>query len=550
MRFKTLFTSMIATLALAGCSSEDGPNMGNDTNGDSYGYVAVNIVQPKTIGTRAATGDYENGTADENLAREGLFYIFNSDGQVQTINGQTSQRVALAGEGMKDDPAIERIYNAVLVINGIEDDPTDNAKEIICILNAPAGFENAPVNTIADLQAIVADYCTDKTEAGKFVMSNSVYNDETGELVIGTQIEAEKVKTSASEALSDPVDIYVERVVAQVRANEKEGGMTNDGVTLPIDGKDTHFNIVIDGLALTNLSDKANLIKSLDGFTATWTWNDAKNFRSFWELMPAKKDGAEQVTVQTYSWAEMAANDKGYYQEGKSPCFKQYILPNTFSATTDEIKNTAIVVAAHLTDEAGNNADLVWIRGGYTTDEGAKNVIASAILGQFKYYKKTADNKYTSLEPADFDWTNENSDKGYLCYAKLKATFGADNKLYTFTDNTATEVANGAETVNEYLATKSNNLYARKYTDGKCYYFVEIEHVEAAQNGNTAVKGIVRNHIYDLTLNSIEGPGVPVFNPDDKVVPEKPEDEKLFYLGARVNVLDWRIVSQGINFGK
>lgn len=536
---------MAASLALVGCSSEEDVfNGGTDPAAGETGYVAVNIVQPKSIGTRAEpkTGDYENGTDDENLAREGLFFILNSDGSVQG----TAQRVALTGEGTKETPAVERIYSAVLLIDGVSEDPTADTKQIICILNAPTDLEDGVTN-LDGLRAKVDDYCTNRTDAGKFVMSNSVYKDAESKIIIGTPVVTTKVKTSASAALADPVDIYVERVVAQVRAKEKTEGMDNTGTTLPIDGKDTKFNIVIDGMALSNLSDKANLIKNIDNYTATWNWYSTDNFRSFWELMPGKKDGADQVTVERVSWNEID-QDTHYNVSGNPYCFKQYILPNTFTAT-DEVINTAIIVAAHLTDANGNNADLVWIRGGYTTDNGAKNVIANAVFGQYKYYKKTSDNNYKSLEPSDFDWTNENSDKGYLCYAKLKESFGTDSKLYTLEGNTPTEATGGVSNVNTYLANKDNNLYARKYTDGKCYYFVEIEHV-AAQGENAAIKGIVRNHIYDLTLNSIEGPGIPVFDPDDVVIPEKPDDENLYYLGARVNVLDWRIVTQGINFGK
>ena len=41
---------MIAALAFAGCSSEDDPiNKGDENTDDSYGYVAVNIVEPKSI---------------------------------------------------------------------------------------------------------------------------------------------------------------------------------------------------------------------------------------------------------------------------------------------------------------------------------------------------------------------------------------------------------------------------------------------------------------------------------------------------------------------
>ncbi len=552
MKLRTLFMSMVAGLALVGCSSEeDVLKGGTDPVEGETGYVAVNIVQPRSVGIRATTGEFENGSEAENSAREGLFFIFDGSGDVQTIDSKSAQRVALTGSGTTETPAVERIYSAVLLINGVTENLTNNAKQIVCILNAPANLEDG-VNNLSDLKAKVEDYCTNNITDGTFVMSNSVYKDKAGTLIIGTPVTNGKVKTSASAALADPVDIYVERVVAKVRASEKEEGMTNDGIKLSVDGVETSYTINIDGMALSNLTDKANLLKSLETYKETsWVWNDDNNFRSFWEEMPGMKEGKEQVTVSKRSWDEIS-KDTHYNSSataGKT-CFEQYILPNTFSSI-DEVINTSIMVAAHLTDADGNTADLVWIRGGYTTNDGALNVIANAVSNRFAYYKKTGDNSYKTLEPTDFDWTGD-TNKGYSCYAQLKATFGTDSKVYTFNDNVPTEVVNGVTNVNNYLSADDNSLHARKYTDGKCYYFVEIEHVAAktGNNATAAIKGIVRNHIYDLTLNSIQGPGIPVFNPQDKVIPQNPEDENLFYLGARVNVLDWRIVSQGIDFGK
>ena len=269
--------------------------------------------------------------------------------------------------------------------------------------------------------------------------------------------------------------------------------------------------------------------------------------------MPGKKDGADQVTVQKVSWNDIDGD--GHYNAEATPgnyCFTQYILPNTFEKTGDVI-NTSIMVAAHLTetvDGTTKNADLVWIRGGYTTDKGALNVIASAVQTKFAYYKKTGESSYKELEFSDFEWKGETG-VGYSCYAQLKTEFGTDNKIYEFTGVTPAEVTDGVSKVNNYLKSKDNSLYARKYTDGKSYYFVEIEHVAATGSGETAtpaINGIVRNHIYDLTLNSIAGPGIPVFDPADKNIPQEPEGENLYFLGARVNVLDWRIVSQGVEF--
>lgn len=552
MKLRTLFMSMVAGLALVGCSSEeDVLKGGTDPVEGETGYVAVNIVQPRSVGIRATTSDFENGSEAENSAREGLFFILDANGSVQTIDNKSAQRVALTGSGTTETPAVERIYSAVLLINGVTEDPTNKAKQIVCILNAPAKLEDG-VKNLSDLKAKVEDYCTNNIIDGTFVMSNSVYKDRTGTLIIGTPVTNGKVKTSASAALADPVDIYVERVVAKVRAAEKEGGMINEGIKLSVDGVEKLYTINIDGMALSNLTDKANLLKSLETYKEiSWVWNDYNNFRSFWEEMPGMKDEKEQVTVSKRSWNEIS-NDIHYNELATvgNTCFEQYIQPNTFSSI-DEVINTSIMVAAHLTDADGNNADLVWIRGGYTTNDGALNVIANAVSNRFAYYKKTGDNSYKTLEPTDFDWTGD-TNKGYSCYAQLKATFGTDSKVYTFNDNVPTEVVNGVTNVNNYLSADDNSLHARKYTGGKCYYFVEIEHVaaKAGDNATAAIKGIVRNHIYDLTLNSIQGPGIPVFNPDDKVIPQNPEDENLFYLGARVNVLDWRIVSQGIDFGK
>lgn len=551
MRIKSLFLSMLVGMAFVGCSSEKELNGGGtDPVKGGTGYVAVNIVQPKTVGTRA-TGDFENGDAAENNASEGLFFIFDASGKVHNVNGKSSQRIKLAGSGTTESPAVERIYNAILLIDGVKDNPT-GAKQIVCILNAPAGLETGVTN-LSDLQAKVEDYCTGKTEDGKFVMSNSVYYDGDN-LIVATPVKAENVKKSASEALNNPVDIYVERVVAKVRAKQKIGGITNNVVKITVDGVEHSYTINIDGIALSNRSDKAYLLKSLTGYSNNkWTWNDKTNFRSFWEVMPGKKDGADQVTVQKVSWNDIDGD--GHYNAEATPgnyCFTQYILPNTFEKTGDVI-NTSIMVAAHLTetvDGTTKNADLVWIRGGYTTDKGALNVIASAVQTKFAYYKKTGESSYKELEFSDFEWKGETG-VGYSCYAQLKTEFGTDNKIYEFTGVTPAEVTDGVSKVNNYLKSKDNSLYARKYTDGKSYYFVEIEHVAATGSEETdtpAINGIVRNHIYDLTLNSIAGPGIPVFNPADKNIPQEPEDENLYFLGARVNVLDWRIVSQGVEF--
>ena len=76
---KRYFLPLLAALALSSCSSED--NVINDEpENNTPGYLAVNIVQPKSVGSRADAEDqFEDGTDEENSASEGLFFIFTDD---------------------------------------------------------------------------------------------------------------------------------------------------------------------------------------------------------------------------------------------------------------------------------------------------------------------------------------------------------------------------------------------------------------------------------------------------------------------------------------
>ena len=87
-----------------------------------------------------------------------------------------------------------------------------------------------------------------------------------------------------------------------------------------------------------------------------------------------------------------------------------------------------------------------------------------------------------------------------------------------------------------------NNKTISQWTDGKCYYYVNVEHF-----GSDAYSvGIVRNHWYNLTINSIKGLGTPVFNPDEEIDPDKPEEEN-YFVAAEVKILKWKMVSQSVD---
>ena len=76
----------------------------------------------------------------------------------------------------------------------------------------------------------------------------------------------------------------------------------------------------------------------------------------------------------------------------------------------------------------------------------------------------------------------------------------------------------------------------------KAYYFLPIAHL-AASNQNA----IVRNHVYQMNLNSVSGLGTPVPNPDKVIIPEKVESDELSYIAASVYVLKWKVVENNVD---
>lgn len=93
-----------------------------------------------------------------------------------------------------------------------------------------------------------------------------------------------------------------------------------------------------------------------------------------------------------------------------------------------------------------------------------------------------------------------------------------------------------------------------RFESGKAYFNVPLKHIWGAKNtsnkfdGNTVRLGdygVVRNHVYELTINSISGLGTGIGDLDQPIVP--PTDTDQYYINARLNILKWRIVGQTID---
>ena len=535
--------SLIAAMALSSCSSDEPATIGGEDNGNGDArYLAVNIVSPKEsashamAGSRAGADDgFADGSSDENSAETGLFLFFDEKGN----STQSPQTIKLGwSDNKSDSPAVEKISDAVLVIAG-----NTAPSQVLVILNAPE-FTETWINgqSLTEIRSRINKY--NITTSGKFIMTNSVYHDGSKE-VCATDIKDKTYKTK-EEAQGNSVNIYVERVVAKVTTS-KVSDITNNGATLEDfgghEGSDVKLTLDIEGIEIANIAETSYLFKNIAG-NNTWNdlwnnWNDANNKRSYWATCPT------DLKYLNKSWNNIKST------ETEIGAQQFYVQENTTG------QKTAVLITGTLKKD-GNTFSFLRFGGVYYEYNDDFMAHYAQLLNNAGFRESYIDGgttKYRTIDPSELRWltpeehaakVEDKTLKGYEETATVKALkedaagfAKIEGDSYTNTD---------IYTVNKFLLEKQNLAWVWK--DGKCYYFKNIEHFGPNNTDSGKMnfdEGVVRNHIYDLTLNSVKGVGVPVYNPDEDIIPEIPQDD-LFYLSATINILKWKIVKQTVEF--
>lgn len=504
MRKFNLFPLALAAIAFSACTSEEVAENNPSTGEGTTSYVAVNINSVGTSGSRA-DGDYADGSANENKINAVRFYFFTENGDAYNM-GTTNyvEKENPTGEG-KLTPNVEKITDAMLVIEG----ETKTAPHSMIAVVNPATIKEGVLQakmTKAQVEAAVAEqnFNAQGADAKDFVMSSSVYSDGTNKVWV-TDITGH-VATDQNTAMQNPVDIYVERVAAKLTSTATGAGQSGKFlVGETTNGKKVYA--VIKGWGLAKETTDANLIKQID---ATWTdnglgitmWNHPAYFRCYWEA----------------SSTNLGENKS--YNDYKSQIGQVYYTnPNTTANNKPQY-----VATVELQYEDGTKAEICKYKGvEYLSEEAVKK----AILAENKDYKKhtttASGTEITGLTVQDIHFVVT----GYQVKAQLKEG--------------VTVYKGEVEATNECNTNMGKSL-AEIRKEGRAYYYTDVAHLGTA-------KGIVRNHYYQIDVNSIKGFGTPVYDPDSKFVPVVPENTQT-YLAARINVLSWRIVKQTVDLGK
>ena len=587
--FKFYSLALAGALMLGACSSSDDLKDGGATANVGKSYIAVNIKSVGTAGadTRADYNQggetYEDGTANEGAISAVRFFFFNSDGSPYImknteVNYKELENTSVTGADHLY--TIEGKTAAMLVIQG----ETKTAPAYMVAVVNPQTLSKLEDKAYRESQ--LRDEFTDKSfvkittdgtgnkQYGGFVMSNSVYA-ENGARVCASSVSGH-VEDKPDEAAKNPVDIYVERVVAKATTNvNATNGMwkqISDGADagkykikvgeIFIDAenkKDVYA--VVQGWGLADENRQALLEKMIDVNQTNLTsvilgidpWTSPDYHRCFWEasvgITPA--GGTNPNVNHKFSEITTPFGATPLYTCPNTPTYAEAAGVDgkfTSGVNTKPYENTLtkVLVAAKLVyyDDANNAhpADICKYRGIQIL--GAENVKKQVAKDHPEYW--TVDphdgSKHILLAPENLEYTKTNlTGSDPLKSYEVRSVLKAGVKVYKKKSDGSFETTDSNEELNKRLA--ESPVQVRN--EGMTYYYTPIRHL-AGTTDKWGYYGVVRNHSYRITINTISGFGTPVYNPDEVIDPVIPKDTETF-LAARINVLSWRVVPSGVD---
>ncbi len=419
----------------------------------------------------------------------------------------------------------------------------------------------------------------------------------------------EEGKTYTEEDGMTSVDIYVERLAARVgvslaldpkvnpkhdktfKFNGKDYNLY--GLNVSVAGSDnpniggsitaaTKVYVAIIGWELNSTAKKTNLMKDLGDWTAEsaiggaagW-WNKPADHRSFWgKSYTYGKKGTELSDSKTgalktneFAWNQLTlAVSEGRFIGDRAYCNETTNIPANLIAsgatdvTTENISpkyTPSVVLSAVVCDENGKALTLVKYQGVEYTEEGfLKRILSIANTKKF-YIHVEGSADYAQVDVKDVELVSASVDTKQL--GSVKVALKDNNITYYKIKDGATKTDGkyepedleevSADVINEHYAqyTDAAHLAIAK-TDGAMFYTIPLTHLNKG-TGNNVVEGqygVVRNHIYDLSITKIKSLGEGVFDPENEHIdPEEPKNPT-FYVESAINILSWKIVSQSV----
>lgn len=572
MKIKHFFGLAVIAAMTASCSSNEDlgtAGSGTGTNEAGVGYATFTINLPSTNGTRAGNPTYEQGTLDEYDVNDVTLLIFKKgdatkEGDFTFVekadlgnmapwkdennsNGITASAtitakltgVALTGEGSTTSD-----YYALAILNNNADATGAGGK-----VKLPTSSPTSTVTYGSWNAASNADEAKFKDNTKGFYMANAPVFVEGGEpttLVNIDKVYATKQKAETNAATT----IHVERGLAKVTVASADFTKTfnpsgtkynKDEVEITAWNLDVTNKSTFPIHKTTGLNSPFTTIwsASTDPAPSTGRFVDAANSafkRVHWGVDPNYSTDLDE-TARKNAFNILAPNAE-INGTAKEP---QYCLENTFDIKHMlQGQTTRVVFKATYKPDGITKGDTFYKIGNSTdlwSEENLKKQIKTVALNVMGITKAEEQAKY------DVDLSKGSNISGVAGHQHLVK---AENITYSG-EAASSQVKPAAITaINEKLGL-SDAAGISTYLNGEAYYIARIKHFgdvqtpwkegdetygdnDATQNKKYLGRyGVLRNNWYELTVNSVSGPGTPDV---PTIKPDVPDDESYKYISV------------------
>ena len=567
MKTNKILFGLAACIAMLACSEDKAGDSGRiDLDEEGQAYLKVNISDAGS--TRATGGDFEYSTTENTVATADFYFYDDAEVFVAKAN--------VWAEGKENtDQGIEYMGNSVVVLKGLKNQ--SYPKYMVTVLNAPDKFE--PKNTLKEMKEVLAG---GYKSGNNFIMTTTSYEKGKTPYCV-TEIAKENFKKEPLDAEdTNPVNVYVERLAAKVTLKVDENALTPvEGKTgvyelkLTVAGEDngelekdpttgaTILYVKFLGWGLNATTKDSYLLKKID---TNWkdtelgfTWNDPTFKRSYWGMsynyakadatFPENATEAADSKYLSYITAAQASNAMGSFA---------YCAENTNSSDVVPAHSrtavTSILLKAQITDKNDKTPNLVVYNGALFTESAYLDYVLNTLKNADKLnaYTKDSDTQYTQIKAEYAELVNDGNGEVHVA---LNAKADVEGALYkSVNGNWETLTAQDIEDIEDELKAFNATNKAIAYINGLMYYNIPIEHmnnseiteVDGKKTIPVAKYGIVRNHHYLVNINSLVRLGKGIYDPNEVIVPGDNDDDELYYVGADVNILAWKIVNQNV----
>lgn len=593
MKIKHLFGLAVIAAMTASCSSNEnlgtaGPGTGNNEAGVGYATFSINL--PTTSGTRAA-GDpeFDHGSDYEYKVNDATLLIFKQGKATKEGDYTFVESAELGSMAPWKDPSETGVTTHAKITAKLEHvDKTDGYYALVLLNNGTGtntkvalpttpttegeGMKFSDWNAVANAKAKdIANY------TNGFYMANApLFKDNKVTTLVA--IDQNKIyPTEEQAAKSAATDVYVERGLAKVTLK------TGTAVTEKTDANGTYTvangaykddKVTIENWALDVTNKKTFPIHNVDGLAT------ATGYKDIWSntATPAGSNGA---TTQRFVDNKATLAQRVYW--GKDPNYDNTDLCDTKDADKKALKAEFNYVANEDVTAKPNTSlyclentfNLANMMQGQTTRVVFKaKYIPNGIAENTNFYKI---GKNTAI------WNEDNlvkEIKAAVASVVPGATVGnttvdlaAEGNKITAAGTHYIESANitvkisetetatisdaNITAINTQLGlNKDKKVGISTYAGGESYYIARIKHFgdaltkwKSGPYGENNLEylgryGVLRNNWYELTVQSVSGPGYPSV-PDVK--PNTPDDEDDNYINVSVKILDWAKRSQDVN---